>query len=48
MIPKDNADSLTKLPQEVAAEMKVHLVDRLDEAVAIALVTKEDGGDRAR
>lgn len=38
IIPKDNADSLTELPKEVADEMKVHLVDRLTDAIDIALV----------
>lgn len=41
IIPKDNADSLTELPKEVAEEMVVHLVDRLTDAIDIALVGRK-------
>jgi ATP-dependent Lon protease len=41
IIPKENVDSLTELPKEVAEEMVVHLVDRLTDAIDIALVGRK-------
>lgn len=37
IIPKDNKDSLSDVPEEVASEMRIHLVDQLEEALGIAL-----------
>jgi ATP-dependent Lon protease len=39
IIPKDNSDSLTEVPEEIAGEMKIHLVDRLNDALSLALLT---------
>ena len=38
IIPKDNGSSLQDVPEEVLKEMKIHLVDRLSEALKIALL----------
>jgi ATP-dependent Lon protease len=43
ILPRDNADSVAEIPKEVAGEMKIHLVDRLDEAMDIALVGRSGG-----
>lgn len=40
IIPKDNADSLNDVPDEILKEMKVHLMSELVEAVKLALVDK--------
>jgi ATP-dependent Lon protease len=41
VIPKDNGDSLPDVPSEVLGEMKIHLVDRLEEVIGIVLVDKD-------
>jgi ATP-dependent Lon protease len=46
IIPKDNSDSLAEVPEEISGEMRIHLVDRLKEALDIALLVgpkKEQG-----
>lgn len=48
IIPKDNSDSLAEVPEEVAKEMKIHLVDRLKDALDIALMPGGNAGNRAR
>jgi len=42
ILPKDNTDSLTEVPEEVAREMRIHLVDQLDEVLDIALVERKE------
>jgi ATP-dependent Lon protease len=48
IIPGDNADSLSEVPEEVVGEMAIHLVARLGEALDIALVGFGNSMDRAR
>ena len=38
LIPRDNARHLEELPQEVRDQLTIHLVDRMDEVIALALV----------
>jgi ATP-dependent Lon protease len=40
IIPQDNRDSLTEIPEEIAGEMKIHLVDQLKDALDIALLVR--------
>jgi ATP-dependent Lon protease len=40
IIPQDNRDSLTEIPEEIVGEMKIHLVDQLKDALDIALMVR--------
>lgn len=43
ILPRDNADSLAEVPEEVAGEMRVHLVDQLCQALDITLAMRKGG-----
>ena len=40
LIPRDNARHLEELPEEVRDQLTIHLVDRMDQVIALALVTQ--------
>jgi len=42
LIPKDNRDSLSEVPEEVLKEMEIILVDQLEEALDMVLLPAQD------